>query len=131
MRLLAKIFGERPPSVYGADYRRAGWNEAYRLVDKVDVACAERNRYIRAFNRLEKAVTNHLGWHDMEPGKESHDEESLRHAHQAVMRSLVYPREFLGIAVDVAGQRVIIHPDDIEYLYSWGPDHPGYDEMGQ
>ena len=67
-------------------------DELYDAQADRDIAREERDRWIRAFNRLEKAVTNHLGWHDMKPGKESHDEESLRHAHTAVMRDLAERR---------------------------------------
>lgn len=45
------------------------------------VAGSERDRYIRAFNRLEKAVTNHITNRCL-------DGDDLAHVHKTVMRDL-------------------------------------------
>jgi hypothetical protein len=53
---------------------RRNWQEAR----------AERDRYIRAFNRLEKAVTNHMTDRCI-------DSDDLEHVHRVVMRDLRDP----------------------------------------
>ena len=45
-----------------------------------DANQAERARWVRAFNRLEKAVTNHI--------RDCIDADGLAHAHKAVMRDV-------------------------------------------
>jgi hypothetical protein len=45
----------------------------------------DRDRWIRAFNRLEKAVTNHI--------RDCMDCDGLAHAHKAVMKDLTTPYE--------------------------------------
>ena len=54
------------------------------LTDVRDDYLNERDRYIRAFNRLEKAVTDHL--------KDCFDPEALAHVHKVVMRDLTEKR---------------------------------------
>jgi hypothetical protein len=53
------------------------------MPDLVREAIEQRNRWIRAFNRLEKAVTNHI--------RDCIDCDGLAHAHKAVMRDLTHP----------------------------------------
>ena len=54
--------------------------EDARARTAVAAARADRDRYIRAFNRLEKAVTNHI--------RDCIDADALAHAHRAVMRDV-------------------------------------------
>lgn len=67
------------------NYRESGYRvegpyvRDVALVDATD-AQADRNRWIRAFNRLEKAVTNHV--------RDCIDADGLAHAHKAVMREV-------------------------------------------
>jgi hypothetical protein len=72
LALDANIAGERP----GPQSREAV--EAERLR-------ADRDRMIRAFNRLEKAVSNHI--------RDCIDAEALEHAHHTIMRSVSAPTE--------------------------------------
>ena len=54
------------------------------LARAYDHGRAEGAKWIRAFNRLEKAVTNHVS-------KDCVDSDGLEHAHQAILRDLGPP----------------------------------------
>jgi hypothetical protein len=54
--------------------------DAIRRAEQLAGAVGERARWTRAFNRLEKAVTNHIA--------NCIDADDLAHAHRAVMRDL-------------------------------------------
>jgi hypothetical protein len=85
LKSTAKRSGGCPMVPSQSDGVRSVWERhngyAPGIAEDAEKFQAERDRYIRAFNRLEKAVTNHIT-------NRCIDSDDLAHVHKVIMRDL-------------------------------------------